>query len=199
MVIVVVGVVILKVGGNKKLIIILVVVLVLVLVGGGVLLLMKKKVSVDEGDDGDVVFVLVVYVVKKESGKLLVFVLLDLFIVNLMDKDVDCFVQVGVILQVDDEKVVEEIKKYFLVICSNVLMVFLYKLLVELLMVEGKEKFVCEIMCELVWLMGIELDDEDEDEFVVIGDVLLKKKKKKCCCNVESLVIQVLFFQFIVQ
>lgn len=185
-------------GSKKKLIIILVVVFVLVLVGGGVvLLLLKKKVVDDQVDeDGIDVVEVVKFKVYVKSDYLFIFVLFDFFIVNLVDKDVDCFVQIGVMLQVDDFKFVDQIKVYMFVVCSNVLMVLVYKMVVELLILEGKEKFVKDIMCEVVCFMGIEFDDEDEVDFDVVS-VFKKKKKKKV--YVESLIMQVFFFNFIVQ
>ena len=189
-----------KAGGNKKLIIILAAVLVLVLAGGAGLLLMKKKSSAEEGDDADAAPAPVVHA-KKDSGKPPVFVPLDPFTVNLTDKEVDRFAQVGVTLQVDDEHVAEEVKKYLPAIRSNVLMVLSHKSSAELLTVEGKEKLAREIMREAVRPMGVELDDEDDDEAqpAATGDAPPKKKKKKKRRNVESPVTQVLFSQFIVQ
>src|SRR6185295_19049220 len=122
------------------------------------------------------------------------FVPLDPFTVNLADKDVDRFAQVGVTLQVDDPKFADQIKAYMPAIRSNVLMVLSHKTAGELLSREGKEKLAKEIMRESVRPMGIELDDDEEEP---AGDSPKKKKKKKA--HVESPVTQVLFSNFIVQ
>ena len=114
--------------------------------------------------------------------------------VNLADKDVDRFAQVGVTLQVEDPKFADQIKAYMPAIRSNVLMVLSHKTAAELLSREGKEKLAKDIMRESVRPMGIELEDEEEDT----GDTTKKKKKKKKAA-VESPVTQVLFSNFIVQ
>ena len=191
-----------KAGGNKKLIIILAAVLVLVLGGGAALLLLKKKAAAADDEDGaDAPAPAAVHAAAKSDGKPPVFVPLDPFTVNLTDKEVDRFAQVGVTLEVGDEHTAEEIKKYLPAIRSNVLMVLSHKSSVELLSVEGKEKLAREIKRESVRPMGIELDDEDDDDAAPTAPAAdaPKKKKKKRHRNVESPVTNVLFSQFIVQ
>ena len=74
------------------------------------------------------------------------FVPLDPFTVNLADKDVDRFAQIGVTLQVEDPKFADQIKAYMPAIRSNVLMVLSHKMAGDLLTREGKEKLAKEIM-----------------------------------------------------
>ncbi|QPF73105.1 flagellar basal body rod protein [Roseateles sp. DAIF2] len=179
-------------GGKKKLVIILVVVLLLVLGGGAALLLLKKKPASEDGEDGHAEAP--VSHAAAKPGTPPVFVPLDPFTVNLADKEVDRFAQVGVTLEVVDAKFAEQLKAYMPAIRSNVLMVLSYKTSAELLSREGKEKLAREIMRESVRPMGIELDDEDEDE---ASDAPKKKKKKRR--QVQSPVTNVLFSSFIVQ
>ena len=184
-----------KGGGSKKLIIILAAVLVLVLVGGGAaFMLLKKKPAAEEGEDGEAVEAPAKPKAHAKSDHPPTFVPLDPFTVNLADKDVDRFAQVGVTLQVEDPKFADQIKAYMPAIRSNVLMVLSHKTAVELLSREGKEKLAKEIMRESVRPMGIELEEEDEEA----ADGTKKKKKKKKAA-VESPVTQVLFSNFIVQ
>jgi flagellar protein FliL len=184
-----------KGGGSKKLIIILAAVLVLVLVGGGAALLLLKKKPVDEGEDGteQTEEQAPKAKAKAKSDHAPTFVPLDPFTVNLADKDVDRFAQIGITLEVDDPKFAEKIKAYMPAIRSNVLMVLAHKTAGELLSREGKEKLAKEIMREAVRPMGIEIDIEEED----VEGAPKKKKKKKAA--VESPVTQVLFSNFIVQ
>ena len=183
-----------KGGGSKKLIIILAAVLVLVLVGGGAaFMLLKKKPAAEEGEDGEAVEAPVKAKAHAKPDHPPTFVPLDPFTVNLADKDVDRFAQVGVTLQVEDPKFADQIKAYMPAIRSNVLMVLSHKTAAELLSREGKEKLAKEIMRESVRPMGIEIEDEEEDT----GDKPKKKKKKKAA--VENPVTQVLFSNFIVQ
>jgi len=185
-----------KGGGSKKLIIILAAVLLLVLVGGGAaVMLLKKKPAAEDGDEGEAVEAPVKAKAHAKSDHPPTFVPLDPFTVNLADKDVDRFAQIGVTLQVEDPKFADQIKAYMPAIRSNVLMVLSHKTAGELLTREGKEKLAKEIMRESVRPMGIELDDEDEEE---PADAPKKKKKKKKV-HVESPVTQVLFSNFIVQ
>jgi len=185
-----------KGGGSKKLIIILAAVLVLVLGGGGAAVMLLKKKPVAEDEDGaEATEAPAKPKAHAKSDHPPTFVPLDPFTVNLADKEVDRFAQVGVTLQVEDPKFADQIKAYMPAIRSNVLMVLSHKTAVELLSREGKEKLAKEIMRESVRPMGIELDDEDDE--AAASDVPKKKKKKKA--HVESPVTQVLFSNFIVQ
>ncbi len=187
-----------KGGGNKKLIIIIAAVLVLVLGGGGAaLLLMKKKAPADDEEGGEAApsHQEAPAHAAPKPGTPPVFVPLDPFTVNLSDKDVDRFAQVGITLEVIDAKTADQIKAYLPAIRSNVLMVLSHKTSAELLSREGKEKLAREVLRESVRPMGIELEDEDEHE----DEAAPKKKKKKKKPAVVSPVTQVLFSTFIVQ
>jgi flagellar protein FliL len=184
-----------KGGGSKKLIIMLAAVLVLVLVGGGAAFMLLKKKPAEEGEDGEDAEVSEVAKpkAKPKSDHPPTFVPLDPFTVNLADKDVDRFAQIGITLQVEDPKFADQIKAFMPAIRSNVLMVLAHKTAVELLTREGKDKLAKDIMREAVRPMGIELDEEDATEH---GDAPKKKKKK---AHVENPISQVLFSNFIVQ
>ena len=183
-------------GSKKKLIIILAAVLVLVLGGGGAaLLLLKKKPPAEDGEDGDATEEHAPKAkAHAKSDHPPTFVPLDPFTVNLADKEVDRFAQIGITLQVEDPKFADQIKAYMPAIRSNVLMVLSHKTATELLTREGKDQLAKDIMREAVRPMGIELDD-DEDAHAT--DAPKKKKKKKA--HVESPISQVLFSNFIVQ
>ncbi|MGQ3052726.1 MAG: flagellar basal body-associated FliL family protein [Roseateles sp.] len=181
-----------KGGSKKKLIIILAAVLVLVLVGGAAALMLLKKKPVDEdSEDGTEQVEAAEPKAKPRSNQPPTFVPLDSFTVNLADKDVDRFAQIGVTLQVDDPKFADQIKAYMPAIRSNVLMVLSHKTASELLTREGKDQLAKEIMREAVRPMGIVLDDDE-------GSASAPRKKKKTA-RVESPVTQVLFSNFIVQ
>lgn len=185
-----------KGGGSKKLIIIVAAVLVLLLVGGGAaFMLLKKKPPAEDGEDGaEASETAPKPKAHAKSDHPPTFVPLDPFTVNLADKDVDRFAQIGITLQVEDPKFADQIKAFMPAIRSNVLMVLAHKTAVELLTREGKDKLAKDIMREAVRPMGIELDEEDEAE---TGDGPKKKKKKKA--HVENPISQVLFSNFIVQ
>jgi len=168
-----------KKGPKKLIIIIAAAVILLSLLGGGALFYMKKKAAAaaaaeaDGGDTGaspkhkkDA---------KHDASHPPAFLPLDPFIVNLADKEVDRFAQVGVTLEVADPHMADQLKAYMPAIRSNVLMVLSHKTSAELLTREGKEKLAREIQRESVRPMGIELDDEEEEE----AAATTKKKKKK--------------------
>lgn len=183
-----------KGGGKKKLIIIVAIVLVLVLAGVGALLMMKKKAAANADEEGGAAEEThAPAAAHAKPGTPPTFVPLDPFTVNLADKEVDRFAQVGVTLEVADPHFADQLKAYMPAIRNNVLMVLSHKTSAELLTVEGKEKLAREIRRESVRPMGIELDDEEEED----SDAPKKKKRKKK--QVESPVTQVLFSTFIVQ
>ena len=184
-----------KGGGKKKLIIIVAAALLLVvLLGGGAAFLLLKKKAPAEGEDGaEDTTEPVTEKAAHKIGAPPTFVPLDPFTVNLADKEVDRFAQIGITLEVVDAHTADTIKAYLPAIRSNVLMVLSHKTSAELLSREGKERLAREIMRESVRPMGIELGDEGEDD----ADAPKKKKKKKNV--VESPVTNVLFSTFIVQ
>lgn len=182
-------------GSKKKLIIILAAVLVLVLGGGGAALLLLKKKPVDDGEDGaeQTEEQAPTAKAKPKSDHPPTFVPLDALTVNLADKDVDRFAQIGITLQVEDPKFADQIKAFMPAIRSNVLMVLSHKTAAELLTREGKDQLAKDIMREAVRPMGIEVEEEDANA----TDGPKKKKKKKAA--VENPISKVLFSNFIVQ
>jgi flagellar FliL protein len=187
-------------GGKKKLVIIIAAVLVLVLGGGGAaLLLLKKKAPVDGDEDGaEATHEAAPAHAAPKPGTPPVFVPLDPFTVNLSDKDVDRFAQIGITLEVMDAHTADQIKAYLPAIRSNVLMVLSHKTSGELLTREGKDKLAREVLRESVRPMGIELEDEEEAEEEP-AEPPKKKKKKKKVAHVVSPITNVLFSTFIVQ
>ncbi|MBB4843546.1 flagellar FliL protein [Paucibacter oligotrophus] len=185
-----------KGGGNKKLIIIVAAVLLLVLLGGGAALMLMKKKAPAEGEEGaeEAHAAPAPAAHAPKPGTPPTFVPLDPFTVNLSDKEVDRFAQIGVTLEVGDAHTADQIKAYLPAIRSNILMLLSHKSSAELLTLEGKEKLAREIKRESVRPMGIELEDEDEEP---PPEGTKKKKKKKR--PVESPVSNVLFSTFIVQ
>ncbi|MBV8604966.1 MAG: flagellar basal body-associated FliL family protein [Pelomonas sp.] len=181
-------------GGMKKLIIIGgAVALVLVIGGVGLMMYLSNKAKAEDagGDDTPAATQ-----PKKKSGEPPVFVPLDPFTVNLADKEVDRFAQIGVTLQVTDAHAGDDIKAYLPAIRSNVLVLLSHKTSADLLSVEGKEKLAEEVKHQANIAMGIE-DDFDEEAAASDAAPPAKKKKKKHAS--ESPIAQVLFSSFIVQ
>jgi len=183
-----------KGGGMKKLIIIAAAVVLLLVVGGGVGLMMLNKSAKSEDDSGETSSEPAAKKHEAKKGEPPVFVPLEPFTINLTDKEVDRFAQVGVTLQVADAHAAEEIKAFLPAIRSNVLVLLSHKSSTELLSPDGKDKLAHEILREAVRPLGFELDEEEG------GDGAAKKKKKKRgTAETDLPITQVLFSSFIVQ
>jgi len=192
---------------KKKLIIIIVAaVLVLVIGGGAAAFFMMKshadaEAAAEEGEDAE--HAEPVKKAKKSEPKKdenagpPTFVPLDPFVVNLADKDVERYAQVGINLQVDDPKVAEQMKVYMPAIRNAVLMILSHKSAEDILSNEGKKKLADEIRREAARAMGYEIEDPQEEEPEEEEAPRKKKKKKK----VESYnpIVQVHYSNFIIQ
>lgn len=180
-------------GGKKKLIMILGVVVLLVVVAGvAAVLLLRKPAPVDGEDDGHEDEA-PAHVAPAKPGAPPVYLPVDPFTVNLSDREVDRYAQVGVTLEVVDQKTADMLKNYMPSIRSGVLMVLSHKSAADLMSKEGKEKLQKEILAEAVRPLGFQVElEEEEDE-----EAPKKKKKKKKAASLP--VTNVLFAQFIVQ
>ncbi|MEY8689371.1 MAG: flagellar basal body-associated protein FliL [Leptothrix sp. (in: b-proteobacteria)] len=184
--------------GSKKLIIIIAIVAVLLLAGGGAAFFLMKKHAA-EAEAGDAEPAPAQRFQPPEHKKDAhaappVFVPLEPFVVNLADREHERYAQIGLTLEVDDEKVAEQIKLYLPAIRNGILMVAAHKTSEELLQRDGKERLLADVMRETVRPLGIELDDEEP-----AADTAADKKKKKRRAPVYNPVRQVLISSFIVQ
>lgn len=180
-------------GGKKKLIMIIGIVLLLVVVVGVAAVMLLRKPPPAEGEDGELAEdAAPAHVATAKPGTPPVYLPVDPFTVNLSDKDVDRYAQVGVTLEVVDQKTADLLKSYMPSIRSGVLMVLSHKSAADLLSKEGKERLQREILAEAVRPLGFEVDLDEESE-----DAPPKKKKRRKASNLP--VSNVLFSQFIVQ
>jgi len=189
-----------KKGGKKLVLILAIVGLLLAVAGGGAVFVMKRNAAAaaaaeEEGDEPAAEHA----TAKKKDAHAAppTFLPLEPFVVNLADREVDRFAQVGVVLEVDDPKSAEQLKAYMPAIRNGVLMILAHKTSAELLDREGKLKLADEIMRESVRPLGIELDGEDADEAEAHDARPAKKKKRKA--PVHNPVEHVHFSSFIIQ
>jgi flagellar FliL protein len=149
---------------SKKMLLIIVaaVVLVLVLGGVGAMLLTKKKSAESEGDD-DAVAAKPARAAKVEPKEVPAFVPLDPFVVNLADRDIDRYAQVGITLELVDAKLGEQIKAFMPAIRHAVLMVLAEKTAAQLIDRSGKDRLARQVQRETSRVLGAELDDEEEE------------------------------------
>ncbi|WP_374587377.1 flagellar basal body-associated FliL family protein [Ideonella dechloratans] len=190
-------------GKKKLIIIVLALVLLLVLGGGAAFFLLKKKSADGEEGDGSGDETAQVEKKPKRDHKKAdpkhppSFVALDPFVVNLTDRDTDRYAQIGITLQVEDEKASEEIKAYLPAIRNNILLLLSHKSSEELMAEGGKEKLAEQILREAVLPMGIELEDPDAQEAPAEPG---KKKKRRSYDTIDDSPIKAIqFSSFIIQ
>ena len=202
-----------KPGGKKKLVLMLAVAAI-VLGGGGVgaLVYMKKQKAAAEaaaaadGDDSDAAAP--AKVEQKTQGEKPVFVPMDPVVVNLADHEADRYAQIGITLEVPDEKVSEEIKTYLPAIRNNILLLLAHKSSADLAGGDGKELLAKQIRREALKAMGEEVGDEDEvapaaaaagEEASAPVAAPAKKKKKHKGIPEDAPIRSVQFSSFIIQ
>lgn len=181
-----------KVKSKKMLIIIVSVVLLLVLGGGGAVWFISKQRAAAAAalaeDGGDAPAENAAAAHGKESA-LPVYLPMDNMVVNLADAGGERVAQVGITLQVRDEKATESVKAYMPTIRSGVLMLLSQRTAEELLSAEGKQKLIEDILLESSRPFGGGVAEP--------APVAGKKVRKKAA--VEYPVVGVLFSSLIVQ
>lgn len=153
-------------GKSKKLLIILAaLLLVLAAAGGGTLFYVKKKQAAEQEAELDENGEEVRSQAKAKAGKRdlsvkPVFVPLDLFTVNLADRDADRYAQITISLELTDEKSAEVIKNFMPVIRNSILLTLTYKTSAELLERDGKSKLAAELRREMSRALGLQVPDD---------------------------------------
>lgn len=148
---------------RKKLFIIVGVALVLLLGlgGGGTLFYMKKKAAAaaeaeDASEEGSA------KAAKRERKLKPAFVQLDMFTVNLADRDADRYAQIQMTFELNDEKATEMVKNFMPIIRNSVLMTLSHKTAAELLEKDGKLKLSRELRREAAKALGMEPPPDDD-------------------------------------
>jgi flagellar FliL protein len=148
--------------GKKKLVILLVTVLFLLLVaGGGAVFLLKKKAAQNADGGDDTAQAEEHHSDKPDLKHPPTFLPLDPFVVNLTDKDVDRYAQVGIVFEVQDEKFAEQMKSFMPAIRNGILLILSHKSAAELLDRAGKEELAGEILRDASRTMGIDVEEPD--------------------------------------
>ena len=149
--------------GKKKLMIMIAAALAVVLAagGGGVWVLKKKAAHAAElaagGDEESVVEATTVSAAKHDAKAIPVYLPLDPFIVNLADKDVDRYAQIGITLELESTVFADQVKAYMPAVRNAILLILAQKSSRDLLGRSGKEELAEEIMRESVRPMGLEI------------------------------------------
>ena len=179
-------------GGKKKLILILGIVGLVLALGGGAAVFMMKKKAADAAaaeaaaeEDGEAAPAKGAKAAKAKSKSDPAappqFVPLDIFTVNLADRDSERYAQIGMTLQIEDPQLAEQIKLYMPAIRNNILMAIADKTAAQLMDREGKDRLALEVRRETSRALGYEVvDDEnagaDDDK---AADKAKKGAKKK--------------------
>ena len=176
---------------SKKLIVIVAIVAVLAIVAAAAyVLMMQRQHSSADGEE-------------EVSAKATVptFLPLDNMVANLADPGGDRFVQLGITLELADEKTASTVKQYLPSIRNGILMLVSQRTADELLAREGKEKLAVDIRREVSRPLGftvpkprkrpVQRDPEDEEE----DDEVAPRRAKAD----NNPVRQVLFSSFIIQ
>jgi len=136
--------------GKKKLILMAAAaVLLLAVIGGGAAFwMLQKKADVateSEGADDEAVADAKLRKKKGDKHHLPVFLPMDLFTVNLADRDAERYAQVGVTLELSDTKTSDLLKAYMPAVRNDVLMLIAHKKAAELQDRAGKLELAREI------------------------------------------------------
>ena len=180
---------------RKKLFIIVgvAVVLLLGLAGGGTLFYMKKKAAAAAAEAEAETEAGPAKAVKRDRKLKPTFVTLDLFTVNLADRDADRYAQIQMAFELSDEKAGDMIKNFMPVIRNSVLMTLSHKTSAELLEKDGKLKLSRELRREAAKALGMEPPPEEDQP--------ASAPKGKASVSPEDIspVIGVHFSNFIIQ
>ena len=145
-------------SGRKKLIVLLAAALAgMVVAGGAAVLYLKHKAAQATEESADEGPASPHKAARNDPAHPPTFLPLDVFVVNLADKDVGRYAQIGITLEVDDAVFAEQMKAYMPAIRNAILLILAQKTSHELLERAGKEQLADEILRAAVRPMGIEI------------------------------------------
>jgi flagellar FliL protein len=102
-------------------------------------------------------------VIKNDAKNPPVFVPLDPFTVNLADRDAERYAQIGITLEIDNDKTGERIKQYMPAIRNNILMAIADRSAGELLGREGKARLADRVKQETARALGYQIPAEEAE------------------------------------
>ena len=195
-----------KAGKRKKLILIgAAVLLAIALVGAAAALWLKNRAAHTLEEAGDDEVAVQVKTAKPDPAHPPTFLPLDIFVVNLADKDAERYAQVGITLEVESAAFAEQMKTYMPAIRNAVLMILAHKTSHELLERAGKEQLADEILRETVRPLGISIPGPAARKPVTaavdgsLAEAPAKKSKSAAAQAPHNPVRYVHFSNFIIQ
>jgi flagellar FliL protein len=152
--------------GKKKLILIAGgVLLLLALLGGAALFMLRQQSAHADADaDAEEGATAPVKSARVDPKAAPVFVPLDLFTVNLADRDAERYAQIGMTLELIDPKVAEQMKVFMPAIRNHILMAIADRTAAQLMDREGKRGLALDVRRETSRALGYEVAEADGDE-----------------------------------
>jgi flagellar FliL protein len=149
-----------KMGRKRKLLIgaAALLALVLVLLGVATTLWLRNKAAHAAEEAGNDEVALADPDPQADPARPPTFLPLEVFVVNLADKEAGRYAQVGITLEVESAIFADQMKGFMPAIRNSILMILAHKTSQELLDRAGKEQLADEIMREIVRPMGIRID-----------------------------------------
>lgn len=175
-----------KEPAKRKLVLIGAIVVVLVVVAAAALLFLNARNQESDEEHGSAAAAAVVPT----------FLPLDNMVVNLADPGGDRFVQLGITLELADDKTAGLVKQYLPSIRSGILMLVSQRSSEELLLREGKEKLAAEIREEVARPLGLGGAKKGRAQ---AEDDLADEEERPGRQQPQGAVRRVLFSSFIIQ
>ncbi|HEY2978116.1 MAG TPA: flagellar basal body-associated FliL family protein, partial [Burkholderiaceae bacterium] len=151
-----------RLGKKKLLVIVAASALLLAVLGGGALWWMKKRAAaLAAEEDAEAAELSQKSDHKDDKHGVPTFVPMDMFTVNLADREAERYAQIGITLELDDPKVADQLKAYLPAVRNNILMALAAKTSQDLLDREGKVKLAAEIRREAARGLGIEFPNDE--------------------------------------
>ncbi|MDD2690529.1 MULTISPECIES: flagellar basal body-associated FliL family protein [Simplicispira] len=141
-----------KPAKSKKLLLIGGVLLLLLIVAGGAAAwFMSQKQALDENGEP--------IAAAPKAAVAPTFLPLENMVVNLADPGGDRFVQLGITLELADDKTADKVKQYMPSVRSSILMLLSQRTAEDLLLLEGKEKLALDIQREVARPLGFRANE----------------------------------------
>jgi len=146
-------------GGKKKMMLVAGLVLIALMLGGagGVLWLKNRAAHASDDAVAEEDAPKLEKTAKNDPASPPTFLPLDVFVVNLADRDTERYAQVGITLELDSALFADQMKAYMPAIRNAILMILAHKSARELLEREGKQQLAEEIEREAVRPIGIDI------------------------------------------
>lgn len=161
--------------------------LLLIVIGGGAAWFLSQRHGPEDGEAAPAS--------SKAPAAAPTFLPLENMVMNLADPGGDRFVQLGITLELADDKTAADVKKYLPSVRSSILVLVSQRTSTELLTLEGKEKLAIDIQREVARPLGFKVPAAGEVKPVRRPD----DEEEAAAPRKPNPVRRVLFSSFIIQ